>query len=89
MVYEGEEAIAKVKKLAGATNPEEAEPTSIRGAYGRILTSGIFENAIHASSGLREAEGEIKLWFKPEELVSHLYPVEEAVKEKIKELIWA
>jgi len=89
MVYEGEEAIAKVKKLAGATNPEEAEPTSIRGAYGRILTSGIFENAIHASSGLREAEGEIKLWFKPEELVSHLYPVEETVKEKIKELIWA
>ncbi len=70
MVYEGEDAIDKVKKLAGATNPEEAEPTSIRGAYGRILTSGIYENIIHASGSREEAEKEIKLWFRPEEIVN-------------------
>src|SRR3989338_7210546 len=37
-VYMGEDAVGKVRKIVGATNPEEAEPTSIRGAYGRILT---------------------------------------------------
>ena len=36
MVYWGEDAISKVRQLAGATNPEKADPVSIRGAYGRI-----------------------------------------------------
>ncbi len=74
MVYYGEGAIRKVREIAGATNPEEAEPTSIRGAYGRILTSGLYENVIHASSNSEEAEREIKLWFQPEEIVYELYP---------------
>ncbi len=38
LVYWGTDAISKCRTLAGATNPEEAEPTSIRGAYGRITT---------------------------------------------------
>lgn len=76
-VYMGEGAIDKVRKIVGATNPEEAEPTSIRGAYGRILTSGIFENVVHASSDPKEAEREIKLWFNPDELVTHLYQTKE------------
>ena len=74
LVYYGESAIKKVREIAGATNPEEAEPTSIRGAYGRILTSGLYENVIHASSNPQEAEREIKLWFEPEEIVYPLYP---------------
>ena len=32
MVYWGEEAIVKVRRMAGGTNPEQAEPTSIRGS---------------------------------------------------------
>src|SRR3982750_480621 len=32
MVYRGEAAIKKVRDIAGATNPEEADSTSIRGA---------------------------------------------------------
>lgn len=88
LVYEGEDAVKKVREQVGATNPEEANPTTIRGAYGRILTSGIYENVIHASSSPKEAEREIKLWFKPEELVSRIYPTREVEKEKIKELIW-
>jgi nucleoside-diphosphate kinase len=74
LIYYGENAIEKVRTICGATNPEEADPTSIRGAYGRILTSGLFENAIHTSSGQKEAEREIKLWFSPEEIVANLYP---------------
>ena len=89
MVYHGEDAIKKVKELAGATNPEEAESTSIRGAYGRITTSGVYENVIHASSNAEEAEREIKLWFKPEEVIYHIYPINEVVKNKVKELDWA
>ena len=32
LIYWGEEAIEKVREIAGSTNPEEADPVSIRGA---------------------------------------------------------
>ena len=73
LVYYGNDAVEKVRTLAGATNPEEADSVSIRGAYGRITTSGLFENVVHASSDRKEAEREIKLWFKPDEIVVPLY----------------
>ena len=76
LVYHGENAIKKVRKVVGATNPEEAEPTSIRGKYGRITTKGVFENVVHASENPKEAEREIKLWFRPSELVHTIYPTE-------------
>ena len=79
MVYCGENAISKIRDLAGATNPEEADAESIRGKYGRITTKGIFENVIHASSDADEAEREIKLWFEPSEIMVALYPTEEKV----------
>jgi nucleoside-diphosphate kinase len=43
LVYWGEDAINKCRSIAGATNPEEADPTSIRGSYGRITTKGVLE----------------------------------------------
>lgn len=88
-VYMGEEAISRVRKIAGATNPEEADPVSIRGAYGRITTKGIYENVIHCSSDEQEAEREIKLWFKPDELVVDIYPTKIIEREKVKERVWA
>lgn len=88
LVYWGEEAIEKVRSIAGATNPEEADPTSIRGAYGRILTTGLYENVIHASSSEEEAEREIKLWFIPEEIVYELYPTQQIVLGTIKKRVW-
>ncbi|OGR88794.1 MAG: nucleoside-diphosphate kinase [Elusimicrobia bacterium RIFCSPHIGHO2_02_FULL_57_9] len=69
MVYRGEGAIAKVRQIAGATNPEQAEPGTIRGSFGRITTAGQFENVIHASSDPRDAEREIRLWFKADEIL--------------------
>lgn len=69
MVYRGEGAIAKVRLIAGATNPEQAAPGTIRGSFGRITTTGQFENVIHASSDPVDAEREVKLWFKPEEIL--------------------
>jgi len=70
MVLEGEDAIAKIRALGGNTNPEKAEPSTIRGMFGRITTAGVFENVLHASANPLEAEREVKLWFKPEEILS-------------------
>jgi len=89
MVYWGEEAITKVRALAGGTNPEEADSVSIRGAYGRITTKGVYENVVHASNNEEEAEREIKLWFKPNEIIYDLYPTEIVVHDKVEERIWA
>ncbi|MGM0441867.1 MAG: nucleoside-diphosphate kinase [Elusimicrobiota bacterium] len=75
LVYKGENAISKVRELAGATNPEKANPTTIRGAYGRITTKGVYENVIHSSGNEAEAEREIKLWFDPSEIVDKIYEV--------------
>ena len=73
LVYMGEDAIKRVRELSGATNPEEADPTTIRGQYGRITTKGVYENVIHASSSKVDAEREIKLWFEPDEIIFPLY----------------
>ena len=89
MVYEGENAIKKIRDIVGDTDPEKANPVSIRGAYGRITRSGVFENVVHASSSVQDAEKEIKLWFKPEEIVSQIYPVKEITVEKLTMKVWA
>ena len=73
LVLWGPDAIARVREFAGATHPERADPRSIRGALGRMTTSGLMENVIHASSNGSEAEREIKLWFHPQELLRPLY----------------
>lgn len=69
LVFCGEEAIHRIRQLTGATNPEAADPTTIRGAYGRVTTQGWMENLLHASSDESEAQREIPLWFHPEELL--------------------
>ena len=69
LVYEGEDAIAKIRALGGNTNPEKAEPNTVRGMFGRITTAGVFENVLHASATPEEAKKEVALWFKPEEII--------------------
>lgn len=88
LVYYGEDAIQKVRNICGSTNPEEADPVSIRGAYGRITTKGVYENVIHASTNPEEAEREIKLWFTPDEIIVDLYPVK-TVKKNTPTRVWA
>jgi nucleoside-diphosphate kinase len=82
LVYSGEDAIRKIREIAGNTNPEEADPTSIRGKYGRIHSkTNVFENVVHASDSEISAKREIQLWFSPDELAELIYPTE---KRKIK-----
>ena len=87
LVYHGEDVIKKVRDVVGATNPEQAHPGTIRGKYGRITTKGVFENVVHASENKKEAEREIKLWFKPGELIQTVYPVGSKKVTKT-ELFW-
>jgi len=87
LIYWGEGAITKVRDICGSTNPEEADSVSIRGAYGRITTKGVYENVIHASTNADEAEREIKLWFQPDEIIVGLYPTK-TVKAAVEKRVW-
>lgn len=89
LVYQGENAVALVRKVAGATNPEEAAGTTVRGSFGRITTQGRFENVMHASGTPVEAEREVKLWFSPEEILEPLYPTQAAANGHCAQQVWA
>ena len=69
LVYRGDNAVSRVRQIAGATNPEQAAPGTIRGSFGRVTTAGQFENVLHASSDPADGEREVKLWFRPEEIL--------------------
>ncbi len=65
MVLEGPNAVAEVRKMMGATHPKDALPGTIRGDYATTID----ENVIHGSATLEDAEREIALFFRPEELL--------------------
>jgi nucleoside-diphosphate kinase len=88
MIYEGLDAIGKVRKIAGATNPLEADPITIRGAYGRINKKGIMENVIHCSDSEENAEKEVKMWFKPDDIFEEIYPTRIETVTQYKMRVW-
>lgn len=59
MVIKGENAVAAVRQINGATDPLKAVPGSIRGDF----STSIDENVVHASDAPETAEREIGLWF--------------------------
>ena len=59
LILEGENCIAKVREINGATKPEEQKPGTIRKKYAK----GITENCVHASDSLESSKREIKIWF--------------------------
>lgn len=65
-VVEGDEVIAAVRNLAGATKPTEAHPGTIRGDLARVEGDGPIRNIIHGSDSPESAEREIALWFGDE-----------------------
>lgn len=78
IVLEGVDAVPVVRKICGPTEPKEAQPGTIRGDYAHVSysysdkVSEAVRNIVHASGEPEEAEHEISLWFKPEEM--HDYP---------------
>lgn len=59
LILSGEDAIARVRALNGATDPKKAEAGTIRADFGE---SGP-RNAVHASDSPESAAREIALWF--------------------------
>ena len=59
MILEGEDAVSRVRKIVGATNPLKADSGSIRGQFATDTT----RNLVHASDGLDTAAIEIKRFF--------------------------
>ena len=64
MVLEGPDAIARVRKLMGATDPAKAEPGTIR----KDLASSIEQNAVHGSDSPESAAAESPFFFTAMEL---------------------
>lgn len=65
MVLECPNAVEVVRSMMGTTDPQQSAPGTIRGDFGLDIE----QNLIHGSSDAEAAEYEIRLWFKPEELV--------------------
>ncbi|HSW71959.1 MAG TPA: nucleoside-diphosphate kinase [Chlamydiales bacterium] len=66
LVLEGNDAVAKNRKIMGATNPANAEPGTIR----KRFASSIEQNAVHGSDSLDNAKTEISFFFKQNEIFS-------------------
>lgn len=64
MVVEGENAIAKVRELMGATNPAEAAPGTIRADFATNLE----RNTVHGSDSPESAGFEIPYFFSALEI---------------------
>ncbi|MFA5831082.1 MAG: nucleoside-diphosphate kinase [Candidatus Paceibacterota bacterium] len=77
MVWQGNEAVGIVRKHAGGTEPLSSDVGTIRGdltidSY-RIANTDTraVRNLIHCSDKPEEAEREIKIWFKKDEILNY------------------
>jgi len=66
-VLEGNEAIAVVRAMLGATNGVAATPGTVRGDFSISKQN----NLLHGSDSEESAKKEIALWFQPEEVVDY------------------
>ena len=60
MILEGVNAVLSNRKLMGATNPKDAEESTIRKLYG----ISIDKNSVHGSDSVENAKKEIQFFFK-------------------------
>ena len=65
MVLEADNAIEKLRKVMGATDPAKADADTIRKQFG----SNIERNAIHGSDGPETASFEISYFFNQLEII--------------------
>ena len=65
MVWQGDDAVAQVRSMMGATNPSAAAPGSIRGD----LAVSIGNNVVHGSDSPERGAEEVALFFEPADLL--------------------
>lgn len=75
LAVSGTNAIATVRMLTGATNPQEALPGSIRGDFGLTIDG----NIIHASDSPETAEKELARFFKGEGIYDYAKVTDEVL----------
>ncbi|GAA2150703.1 nucleoside diphosphate kinase [Humibacillus xanthopallidus] len=63
VVIEGEDCVKGFRSLAGATNPTEALPGTIRGDFGRDWGTPVQQNIVHGSDSHESGQREIAIWF--------------------------
>ena len=77
MVWQGIHAVGIIRKITGGTEPLTSDVGTIRGdltidSYEMAdIDSRAVRNLLHASGSPEEAEKEISLWFKEEELYNY------------------
>jgi len=67
MLWDGENAVAVLRKMMGATDPAKAEPGTIRADFGLKID----RNVIHGSDSSESAKREAGLFFRPEEILAY------------------
>ncbi len=83
MVWEGNQAVAIIKKIVGGTEPLTSDVGTIRGdltmdSYQIANIDGrAVRNLIHCSDQVEEATREMNIWFSKEELVNYRLVQEE------------
>ncbi len=65
MALEKNNAISDFRKLIGATNPDDAEPGTIRKKYAKSIQ----ENAVHGSDSVENGILEVGFFFSDSELI--------------------
>jgi len=70
MVWDGENAVAIVRKTMGATDPAKAEPGTIRADFGLKID----RNVIHGSDSAESAKREAALFFRAEDVHTYSRP---------------
>ncbi|MFM2424229.1 MAG: hypothetical protein RLZZ70_620 [Candidatus Parcubacteria bacterium] len=77
MVFEGNEAVAVVSKLVGSTEPKTSDVGTIRGDFTvdsyshSAYENRAVRNLVHQSESPEEAEREIAIWFKEDEIMNY------------------
>ena len=66
LVIQGNDAVAHLRQVVGATDPKKAAAGTIRALFGRSVT----DNAIHASDSAAAAAREVPFFFTEEEIFS-------------------
>lgn len=77
MIWQGNEVVGIIRKITGGTEPLTSDVGTIRGdftldSYPLADTDGrAIRNLVHASGSPEEAEKEIKVWFKKDEIIKY------------------
>ena len=67
MVVEGRDCVAQIRKLAGKTDPKDADPGTIRYDFGQNISN----NVVHAADSDESASREIGIYFSEDEILEY------------------